>query len=354
MFDILFYQKHLNSVSRSFAFCIERLDSPLRDWVSLMYLLCRIIDTAEDVPWKNTKARSHFFSNFREAIKSVNGKELFIKDSEFLNNLNSQEHLLISDSSKIFKDFHTLDPDLKNIIQDLTLSMSQGMEYFLEQMEKEKTFRIKNSTELNQYCFFVAGIVGEALTRLLGHLDNKEPTREQLFQSYHFGLFLQKINILKDQLKDESQGRYFVYDRKEIREQLIDHADQSFKYIQHITWEHKDYKIFCSWSFFVALASLPYIDKSYQNQKVSKIPRIKTINLIHKVEKMITSNDDLGSVYEKYRRDYLLVNNKITTIAIDSALGVSKQNPLSVKASTWLNQYQGVLNENDIQGRLRC
>ena len=48
MQTISFYQTHLDRVSRSFAFCIKKLESPLRQWVSLAYLLCRVLDTVED------------------------------------------------------------------------------------------------------------------------------------------------------------------------------------------------------------------------------------------------------------------------------------------------------------------
>ena len=55
MQTIGFYQTHLDRVSRSFAFCIKKLESPLRQWVSLAYLLCRVLDTVEDSIWESPR-----------------------------------------------------------------------------------------------------------------------------------------------------------------------------------------------------------------------------------------------------------------------------------------------------------
>ena len=56
MSEIAYYQPHLDRVSRSFAFCIARLEGEMREWVSLSYLLCRLLDTVEDAPWADPRA----------------------------------------------------------------------------------------------------------------------------------------------------------------------------------------------------------------------------------------------------------------------------------------------------------
>ncbi len=55
-----FYQTHLDRVSRSFAFCIRQLPDPLRGWVGLSYLLCRILDTIEDSPCPPSRSRAKY------------------------------------------------------------------------------------------------------------------------------------------------------------------------------------------------------------------------------------------------------------------------------------------------------
>ena len=63
------YQNHLNRVSRSFAFCIERLEGDFREWVGLSYLLCRILDTVEDAPWPSRQDREQAFARFEDFLE---------------------------------------------------------------------------------------------------------------------------------------------------------------------------------------------------------------------------------------------------------------------------------------------
>ena len=74
MQSVDFYQSHLNRVSRSFAFCIQKLDPPLRQWVSLSYLLCRVLDTVEDSLWSSVALRSGQYEDFESFIRSFPNK----------------------------------------------------------------------------------------------------------------------------------------------------------------------------------------------------------------------------------------------------------------------------------------
>ena len=340
--DLNFYQRHLDDVSRSFAYCIKRLDSPLRDWVSLMYLVCRILDTGEDVPWESIDKREIYFSKIREALQGAkNSFQVPINDSQFLSEVDSHEKKLIDESEILFHDFHKLDAEIKEIVLDLVLSMSHGMEYFLNKQNGEGTLRISNEFELNQYCFYVAGVVGEALTRLLAKINKVEVREQSLKQSYHFGLFLQKINILKDQIKDKKQGRDFIVNRQAVRASLRVHAEQCMAYIQSLDDKNLDFKVFCAWSFFLGLASLPYIDKSYEKGKDFKIPRLKTMSLLQQVEKRCLSNKSLVELYNSYKEQYLM----------------EEQNPQYSHCDDngqWLKAYMGLLPEKEIQGLVRC
>ncbi|MEZ4871220.1 MAG: hypothetical protein R2827_03035 [Bdellovibrionales bacterium] len=54
---------------------------------------------------------------------------------------------------------------VQEIIQSTVISMSAGMQHYAKQTQK-KGLKIKTRRELNRYCFFVAGVVGELLTKL--------------------------------------------------------------------------------------------------------------------------------------------------------------------------------------------
>ena len=73
--------------------------------------------------------------------------------------------------------------------------------------------RLKSLLELRQYCYFVAGIVGELLTELFVLADDQiAGCRHELMElAPLFGEGLQLVNILKDSGADADEGRQFVH-----------------------------------------------------------------------------------------------------------------------------------------------
>ena len=72
------------------------------------------------------------------------------------------------------------------------------------------------------YCHYVAGLVGEGLSRLLAASGKEQPwLADQLELSNSMGLFLQKTNIIRDYREDVEQRRYFwpkeIWTREEYR-----------------------------------------------------------------------------------------------------------------------------------------
>ena len=72
------------------------------------------------------------------------------------------------------------------------------------------------------YCHYVAGLVGEGLSRLLAASGKEQPwLADQLELSNSMGLFLQKTNIIRDYREDVAQRRYFwpkeIWAREEYR-----------------------------------------------------------------------------------------------------------------------------------------
>jgi farnesyl-diphosphate farnesyltransferase len=69
---------------------------------------------------------------------------------------------------------------------------------------------LQTITEYDLYCHYVAGLVGEGLSRLFAASGKEVPwLGEQLTLANSMGLLLQKTNILRDIREDVDQGRYF-------------------------------------------------------------------------------------------------------------------------------------------------
>ena len=85
--------------------------------------------------------------------------------------------------------------------------MAKGMAEFAE---KDLCQGAVNAKECNRYCHFLAGLVGEGLSRLFasGKLE-KESLSKELHLSNQMGLFLQKTNVMRDYLEDHVDGRAF-------------------------------------------------------------------------------------------------------------------------------------------------
>src|SRR6185312_11359020 len=198
------------------AACIARLESPLRSWVSLTYLICRILDTVEDALWSKMSLQRR---SFEQLVMYLDNDRTSLPVAQwvkmFPESLPEGERLLLSDTSRILADLKDAPPEVRAPITDLVRSMAAGMRHFAELRDAGRgRLELHGIREVNQYCFFVAGIVGEALSKLLAAVDvDVRLTKNVLVDAHHFGLFLQKVNILKDQMQDECEGRFFVASR---------------------------------------------------------------------------------------------------------------------------------------------
>ena len=307
-----FYQAHLDRVSRSFAFCIERLEGPLRPQVSLAYLVCRILDSVEDADWSDASAQALQFQEFESFLVSVPSddareRSLQVRLATWINRfplgLPEGERLLVLETASILRDLHRLPAPARDAIVEPALSMCRGMAYFARRRQGQD-LRLSSMAEVDQYCFFVAGVVGEMLTRL-AHLAcesegvlGAEAGERALLDSYHFGLFLQKVNILKDQLGDEQKGRFLVPCRSSVLASARDNARRAMAYLLSVPEPSSGFRLFCSWSLFLGLASLPFIEMSWQERQAIKIPRAAAWELLNEVEKSIGDDARLNAMFE--------------------------------------------------------
>ncbi|KAK9004481.1 hypothetical protein V6N11_041952 [Hibiscus sabdariffa] len=88
-----------------------------------------------------------------------------------------------------------LDTQLRNAeaIEDITLRMGAGMAKFICK-------EVETVDDYDEYCHYVAGLVGLGLSKLFHAYGSEDLAPESLSNS--MGLFLQKTNIIKDYLED--------------------------------------------------------------------------------------------------------------------------------------------------------
>lgn len=200
--DLTFCDEILCKVSRSFAAVIRQLPSDLLVDVLIFYLVLRALDTIED-------DMTFFASNDEkvEVLMSFHKTALVDPKWTMIGCGEGDERRLLEEFPKCHSVFSCLREDSRRVISDITLRMATGMAEFVDKDLGQGTVDVK---QYNRYCHFVAGLVGEGLSRLFSASGLEKPSMAtELYLSDQMGLFLQKTNIIRDYLEDYVDGRAF-------------------------------------------------------------------------------------------------------------------------------------------------
>lgn len=270
-----FYQRHLDAVSRSFALCIPQLDAPFGPQVALSYLLLRVLDTVEDAPFADPRVQQRQFSAFRQFLaERPTAAQVDAFRASFPAAITDGERKLLADTLAFLEDYHQLPAAPRAIVCSAIDRMAQGMAAYAR---RPAPLRLLDLEDVSRYCCIVAGVVGELLTRLWA-LGGANPPK--MLHAYHFGLFLQKVNILKDQAEDEAAGRFFVPDRRELLGSLRLDAERALAYLTSLPVRERGYRIFCAWSLMLGASSLSQLDgprESRRSQTMALLERTAEI-----------------------------------------------------------------------------
>jgi farnesyl-diphosphate farnesyltransferase len=200
--DLAFCDDILVKVSRSFAAVIRQLPSTMLVDILIFYLVLRALDTVED----DTTA----FASHEEKIKELkNFRKNALGDPNWsMDGVGEgDEKQLLQEFPKCHRVYAALNPKSRDIIDDITQRMADGMAEFVRKDLGQGTL---DNSEYNRYCHFVAGLVGEGLSRLFAQSGlEKESFGKEVYLSDQMGLFLQKTNIIRDYLEDYVDGRAF-------------------------------------------------------------------------------------------------------------------------------------------------
>jgi farnesyl-diphosphate farnesyltransferase len=197
----------LPHVSRTFALTIPQLPEPLRVAVTNAYLLCRIADTIEDEPAVPPEETLAFLERFKAVVAGGADAALLASDVEgrLSNRTLSTERDLIINMIRVLNVTASLEPPQRAAIQRCVDLMCYGMPRF---QSTASLSGLPQRTDLDEYCYYVAGVVGEMLTELFceyseGAARNRAALRAR---AVSFAQGLQMTNILKDVWEDRSRG----------------------------------------------------------------------------------------------------------------------------------------------------
>jgi farnesyl-diphosphate farnesyltransferase len=197
----------LEGVSRTFALTIPQLPATLYKAVANAYLLCRIVDTIEDEVSLSAEQKKYFCSGFIGIVKTGEQAQMFADELAPL--LSAQtipaEHSLIHMTPRVIAITHTLDGAQIAALADCVETMANGMPVY---QAMDLHAGLKTMRDMDEYCYYVAGCVGEMLAKLFCHYSQDIALhQEQLLKlSVSFGQGLQMTNILKDIWDDAKRG----------------------------------------------------------------------------------------------------------------------------------------------------
>lgn len=197
----------LQDVSRTFALTIPQLPGDLQRVVSNAYLLCRIADTIEDDNALTPEQTRYFSNMFIEVVAGTIPAETF---AEELYSLLSEhtlpaEHDLIKNSPAVIRITHSFNKNQQQALLRCVRIMARGM---ADYQDTESLDGLPDLEAMDDYCYYVAGVVGEMLTELFcdysGEIASQRDVMMKLAVS--FGQGLQMTNILKDIWDDRKRG----------------------------------------------------------------------------------------------------------------------------------------------------
>ena len=198
------YQDHaLPGVSRTFALTIPQLPPPLRAAVTNAYLLCRIADTIEDEEALNAAQKSRFHGEFVAVVAGQAPAGDFAASLDPLLNGRTipAERALVHNTSRVVRVTHSFGKAQREALQRCVAVMCDGMPGF---QRSRSLAGLDTLEDLNRYCYFVAGVVGEMLTSLFCDYSPRiARSQSRLMElAVSFGQGLQMTNILKDIWED--------------------------------------------------------------------------------------------------------------------------------------------------------
>lgn len=285
--DWEFCYEILGAVSRTFSQPIHLLPLPLRQALTVGYLLCRVADTIEDARELNIETKQKLFAQFRRITAREPGAELTFPAAA-LATLPLGEKRLLLGLTRLLTIVDELPAATRTIVLRWVDEMSDGMASYCERQAAAGRFWSPRDLEdLERYCYFVAGTVGHMITDLFSEwygqagLDAERLSSSLRGPGESFGLGLQMVNIIKDITDDFPAGVCFIPEslceiegfssqallnpenRKgalRATQAVIDrarlHLDQGLEYVLRLPASPPGPRLFCLLPLFFAIETL--------------------------------------------------------------------------------------------------
>lgn len=327
--DWQYCREALRAVSRTFSEPIRVLPRELEIGLSVGYLLCRIADTIEDHPRVPRAARDRLFSEFLAMFDAGLDGRRFAAAFEGLDG-GDAELDLVRNTPRVMRVFRSQPEATVAVSAQWVTEMAEGMRLYSRRPPgRDGLVSLYSISDLERYCYFVAGTVGHLITDLFVSFFPEEvrlhlePKLREHCES--FGLGLQMVNILKDVTDDLSRGWSYLprslcrahgiepadvthpaYRARAhaavepLFRRAAEHLDAALTYTLAIPADATKLRLFCLLPLWMAVRTLVHArgnDAMFIPGQAVKISRTEVAQLIAECRLLVGNNDKLAARY---------------------------------------------------------
>ena len=199
-------QELLVQSSRTFAVGIDLLPAPLREEITVAYLLLRVSDYLEDNQELGDDEKIGLLNEWRRVLEGHGDSDAFAARLEEAREA-TPDALVARQAATVLGALDRLAPEARDILVRRVRESSAGMARWTE---RGSVFR--NEADLDDYMHEVAGRVGYLLTELFAlRLRRLRGERERMMElGREFGLALQTVNVIRGLHEDRDRGWVYV------------------------------------------------------------------------------------------------------------------------------------------------
>lgn len=252
-------QEVLAQTSRTFVIPISRLEGSLNHVVMAAYLCMRSIDEIEDHPILPKEDKMSLLRSIGEHILNIETP---------LTPLFTELQDVLPEVTVRIDDWLSLIPsEIAEKVRFFVSKMAYGMASWTEQ-----NWVVRTEEDLDDYTYYVAGLVGELLSTLWKWHDGID-TDENLAVS--FGRGLQAVNIIRNRGEDKDRGVSFYPDGW-TQERMIEYAKKQLAYADEYIASIQSRHIyeFCSIPLALAHGTLKVIENNQEKLKREDVIKI--------------------------------------------------------------------------------
>jgi phytoene/squalene synthetase len=318
--DWVYCEQALVDVSRTFSKPIAFLPEPLRVALTCGYLLCRVVDTVEDHAQLESQERDGLFTAFIAVLDGEQSPESFsVRFAAFADD--DPEIRLAQSLPRVMNVFMSQDAATRQTLVTWLSEMANGMRLYCRRDRPGTLSTICTVSDLERYCYFVAGTVGHLITDLFSTWMGESGSAlepELRVRCESFGIGLQMVNILKDVTDDFARNRCYVprracqiegfpledllaveHRQKAHRalalvfERAAEHLGKAFEYVLLIPEQQVQLRLFCLLPLWMAIETLVVAignDAVLTADRAVKISREAVHELIE--DCLLHANDD--------------------------------------------------------------